>query len=1196
GYERKRSAPTKLQQPDQPPGETRSSAGSDSAPTPPEPELEFPAERPRLKFLMPTRAETLKIEQPPADPGDPISDAELAVPWDKPGLPLRPLVPWARLAPFLKNRLGTSITGTRLDQRKLMRLASKGLPLTELPRLRHTAWAAEAVIFWDHTPEMYPFTQDVVALYRRLKHERGRQGLKVVTLKNVPRMSDIAGIPSGSLILAISAMGQFEQNSAIQAAWLTLGRRLNFRGHTLHSLNPCPRDRWQSSLPQNWSTAVWDRGHRLPRNSSHRSICHESGGWSWGAPTSTTGASLAPLSPAPATRFLNHADKSNDTERLLDLLAPASLIEPPLLREARLLLGRKADAGTEWDAWHHADCWHSLNSFGLRPGERYDERLQRRTELAAQDGQLTSRIAQAMRTQHQTYSLVIAAEAELRACLAGTPDEHTLEQIKALLQRVLDRMRLLAERPGSREGRNNGLLKWPAEMVERLPPMIREDHSIQEWLARSLALAHTWLETPRVELPPGVNAEIFREEARLAALRVRNAREPVDYIVGLNRSSLSFSAASTPIPVAQIRAGGSHRLQMTSTGPPSLPDSLQLDEGNPVEIPFPSLPQQITIESSHGRLHFEAIERPAWASRLWYDRFGIAAEFTIRGVSFILRRIPPGRFLMGSPESEKGRWDPEGPQHEVTISRGFWLGETPVTQAQWQAVVEAGIEQPSVWNNLFPKNALKPKPSKFDGSPLHPVEQVNWHHSTAFCRVMNELVTDGPGFRLPTEGQWEYACRAGTLSAFNNGTDCTVPEGNDPAMDKLGWFDENSEQKTQPVKRKLANAWGLYDMHGNVWEWCVDVWDEVAYKSHSIGVADPVNRGEEGAANVLRGGSWEAPARNCRSAFRGALDSGVVWDGFGLRLSAGQSVTEIDSIVRIVESRTVLVAEDSRTQSMLFRSMLEKGGYRAVMTSNGREALESIRSSRPDVVITDLNMPEMDGLGLIEAVHSEFPNIPVILVTAVGSEAIAAEALQKGAASYIPKRSLTDLIPTLERVLTLALERSTALNQPRLGGSAIRSANNSVGQSTVDGQSTVLVVEDSRTQSVLFRSMLVKAGYRAVMTSNGREALESIRNSPPHVVITDLDLPEMNGLQLLEAVQAEFPNIPVILVTAVGSEAIAAEAIRKGAASYVPKRNLKDLIPTLQRLLGSAPGSGILEPRQPERKNDGCGPNPAGLF
>ena len=122
----------------------------------------------------------------------------------------------------------------------------------------------------------------------------------------------------------------------------------------------------------------------------------------------------------------------------------------------------------------------------------------------------------------------------------------------------------------------------------------------------------------------------------------------------------------------------------------------------------------------------------------------------------------------------------------------------------------------------------------------------------------------------------------------------------------------------------------------------------------------------------------------------------------------------------------------------------------------------------------------------------------------------------------------------------------------------------------VDSQTTVLVAEDSKTQSVLIRSLLEKAGYNTITAVNGREALEMIKNMPPDVVITDLNMPEMNGLELVEAVHADFPSIPVILATGVGSEEIAAEALRKGAASYVPKRNLKDLIPTLQRLLAVA--------------------------
>lgn len=119
----------------------------------------------------------------------------------------------------------------------------------------------------------------------------------------------------------------------------------------------------------------------------------------------------------------------------------------------------------------------------------------------------------------------------------------------------------------------------------------------------------------------------------------------------------------------------------------------------------------------------------------------------------------------------------------------------------------------------------------------------------------------------------------------------------------------------------------------------------------------------------------------------------------------------------------------------------------------------------------------------------------------------------------------------------------------------------------MDTQTTVLVAEDSRTQAMQIQWLLEEAGYRAVMTTNGREALEQIRLSPPDVVVTDLDMPELNGLELVEAAHVQFPKIPIVLATAVGSESIAAEALSKGAASYVPKRFLGELIPTLQRLL-----------------------------
>jgi formylglycine-generating enzyme required for sulfatase activity len=265
---------------------------------------------------------------------------------------------------------------------------------------------------------------------------------------------------------------------------------------------------------------------------------------------------------------------------------------------------------------------------------------------------------------------------------------------------------------------------------------------------------------------------------------------------------------------------------------------------------------------------------PGWAEVFGEDRWGVFAEFSVGGVKFVMRWIQPGRFLMGSPEGEEGRRNGEGPQHEVTITRGYWMGETPVTQAQWRAVVEG----------MGDGARLNEAPSSFKDRPDCPVESVSWNDCRRLVAGLGELLGSEDEFRLPTEAEWEYACRAGTQGAYCDGSACTVPDGRDPALDRVGWFDENSGGSVQPVKGKEANGWGLYDVHGCVWEWCRD-----ARRLYSIDpVWDPVGGQDAGAARVLRGGSRGSWAKSCRAAYRRAGDPASGWGNAGLRLSAGQ--------------------------------------------------------------------------------------------------------------------------------------------------------------------------------------------------------------------------------------------------------------------------------------------------------------------
>lgn len=262
-----------------------------------------------------------------------------------------------------------------------------------------------------------------------------------------------------------------------------------------------------------------------------------------------------------------------------------------------------------------------------------------------------------------------------------------------------------------------------------------------------------------------------------------------------------------------------------------------------------------------------------WAVEWGEDRFGVFESFAIGDVVQRMRWVPPGRFLMGSPEGEAGRWEDEGPQHEVTISRGLWLGETPCTQALWRAVMG---ESPSAFV-----------------SPDRPVEQVSWDDCQIFVERINRLMP-GFGARLPTEAEWEYACRGGTTAATWVGDLGILGESNAPVLDAIAWYAGNSDvdfdlndgkqdRGTHRVKRKHPNPLGLYDMLGNVHEWCGD-WFERYVATPQV---DPTGAAA-GSSRVYRGGSWLSDARIVRAAYRGAYLPGNRYGILGFRLARGQ--------------------------------------------------------------------------------------------------------------------------------------------------------------------------------------------------------------------------------------------------------------------------------------------------------------------
>ena len=266
------------------------------------------------------------------------------------------------------------------------------------------------------------------------------------------------------------------------------------------------------------------------------------------------------------------------------------------------------------------------------------------------------------------------------------------------------------------------------------------------------------------------------------------------------------NAGASPELLKAIRENSPPALTPTPTAP------------NPTIIPMPkpAVPDRVVLPNSYSE--------------------------NLKGVLLEMIEIPAGKFTMGG-----DKYDDEKPPHQVSVP-SFYAGKYEVTQKQWKAVMG---------NN----------PSSFKGNDL-PVESVSWHEAQAFCAKLQEIT--GKAYRLPSEAEWEYACRARTTGDY---------AGN---LDAMAWYDKNSGSKTHPVGQKQKNAFGLFDMHGNVWEWCEDVWHENYNGALNDGSA--WRAGGTQGRRVVRGGSWSHSVSLCRSADRGNIAPDGRYSNFGVRV------------------------------------------------------------------------------------------------------------------------------------------------------------------------------------------------------------------------------------------------------------------------------------------------------------------------
>ena len=328
---------------------------------------------------------------------------------------------------------------------------------------------------------------------------------------------------------------------------------------------------------------------------------------------------------------------------------------------------------------------------------------------------------------------------------------------------------------------------------------------------------------PFAQVATQVLRSLGGDYATLAEMVEQDAQQRTDWI---------SSPTESPFPELEILEFITAQLVEPATE--TLSHSLQTQE---VEV--------ATIKKSQGNEW--VIRKQRQQIQQWVEDLG-------DGIQLEMVVIPSGRFMMGSPENERERSSSEGPQHEVNI-KAFFMGKYPVTQAQWKAVVAL----PQV------NRELKPDPSRFKGEN-HPVERVSWYDVVEFCDRLSQ--STGREYRLPTEAEWEYACRAGTQTPFHFGeiltTDLANYNGNYSYSD--GPKGEYREQTTPVDHFKLANAFGLCDMHGNVYEWCQDHWHDSYKDAPADGSA--WSSENENDSRVIRGGSWIDNPWDCRSAYR----------------------------------------------------------------------------------------------------------------------------------------------------------------------------------------------------------------------------------------------------------------------------------------------------------------------------------------
>lgn len=731
-----------------------------------------------------------------AQPAKAVPKLDLDPPRTSRELPVPPLVAWPRLWRVLEDVFRSLREGERLDVPRLVGEIARGRVIRRLPR-QWVAGTGRVRLVLDRSRHLVPFWSDQRLLEMELRWRLGPHSLEVRYLGHAGPMELLAERETEGLQLVVSDLGFFGSRES-RETWKRLGEAWSGQGARLRALVPCPPERWDQDLAKLWNATEWENPKIETRTEE-------------------------PLSVEARAKRLGALQK---------LVAPLVRVEPGLLRALRLLLGRSADAGTEADLWA---LFPNPSTVAATPPPAVAEWRQKLISEGLEPD-LQRRVLEVIRHWHRQLPPLILAE---EIGIHGPAGVEAEEQ-----QRYLDYLRAACAEIEKRGSETARVAAWFERWTGRMTNMPADEELVTALIGAWRRLA---ADGEALRLPE------WASSALLAALEP--AGELRKFGIWQRGNEIILGDRAEGSPIGEIRSSGS-TIQVVG----AQPRPFLLETANRrLAFELEELPPKLRIVSNLEVVELWTETRPAWASAAGRDQYGLWADLEVGGVRQRMRYIRPGRFLRGSPETEKGRYEYECPQHQVTLTEGYWLADTPCTQELWQAV-------------------LGQNPSGFEGAK-RPVEQVSWDDVQLFLEKVNERLA---GYemvaRLPSEAQWEFACRAGTRTSTYAGEEESIRA-------EIAWYFTNSGRKTHEVARRLPNPWGLFDTLGNVWEWCADFGSKKYDDAPEIDPEGPA----VGSDRVVRGGSWHSDVRRIRAACCYAYGPGFCYARLGFRFLLGRS-------------------------------------------------------------------------------------------------------------------------------------------------------------------------------------------------------------------------------------------------------------------------------------------------------------------